>query len=50
MTDEEAINELRYIKENEIIPYEDKIALVNKIEEVMNGIHKREEEDDEHVR
>lgn len=33
-------------KENEIIPYEDKEALVAKIQEVMNAIHKREEEDE----
>ena len=31
-------------KENEIVPYEDKEALVAKIIEVMNAIHKREEE------
>lgn len=33
-------------KENEIVPYEDKEAIVAKIQEVMNAIHKREEEND----
>lgn len=32
------------IREKDIIPYEDKEALVNKIQEVMNAIHKREKE------
>ena len=38
------------IEEKDIIPYEDKSTLLIKIQEVMNAIHKREEEDDEHVR
>ena len=33
-------------KEDEIVPYEDKEALVTKIQELMNAIHKREEEDE----
>ena len=38
------------VKETDIIPYEDKSALLIKIQEVMNAIHRREKEDDEHVR
>ena len=33
-------------KEDEIVPYEDKEALVAKIQELMNIIHTREEEDE----
>lgn len=34
------------VHEKDIILYEDGEALLNKIQEVMNAIHKREEEDD----
>lgn len=34
------------IKEKDIIPYEDKSALLIKIQETMNAIHRREREDE----